>query len=186
MIALGQTAAVLLCAGHSRRFEAGDKLLFPLCGKPLVAHAASMLASMPFANRIATVRANQPALHDVLSSFGFDLIEVGDDVPQQQSAIAAMQAAFATEARAICLMLGDMPFVAINHIEALAAAASNAMPAASQGDGWIGPPWIASTQWARANICSVKTAIARDALALTPAQGSLHDIDCHADLKAGS
>jgi CTP:molybdopterin cytidylyltransferase MocA len=186
MIALQQTAAVLLCAGHSRRFEGGEKLLVSLSGKPLVAHAASMLASLPFASRVATVRANQPALHNVLSSYGFDLLEVGYDVTQQQSALAGTQAAIEKGARAICLMLGDMPFVAASHIEALAAATSETMPTASQGDGWIGPPWIASTPWVRANASSLKAAVARDALALAPSEGALHDIDCRADMKAGS
>jgi molybdenum cofactor cytidylyltransferase len=185
MIALEQTVAVLLCAGHSRRFESGDKLLFPMSGKPLAAHAAAMLATLPFAGLVATVRHNQTALHDLLKGFGFDLIEVTDDAEQSQSANAGIEAALAKGGKAICMMLGDMPFVPTSHIGSLAMAASDALPAASQGDGWIGPPWIASAMWLGANAAGVKAAIARDAVVITPPPGSLRDIDYHADLQAG-
>lgn len=186
MIALEETVAVLLCAGHSRRFEGGDKLLFPLSDKPLVAHAAGMLASLPVVARIATVRPDQDALHGIMKGYGFELIEVGSDMTQQQSARAGIEAALALEPRAICLTLGDMPFVPASHIEALSDAAIETRPATSQGDGWVGPPWIASAEWVGANRSMLKAAISRDAVGVAPPKDVLRDIDCIADLGPGS
>jgi molybdenum cofactor cytidylyltransferase len=184
MIALDQTVAVLLCAGHSRRFEGGDKLLAPLSGKPMVAHAASMLATLPFGARLATVRADQIALHDLLRSHGFDLVEVAEDTTQPQSALAGIEAAMIGNPTGICLMLGDMPFVPADHIQALAKAATGARPAASLGDGWTGPPWIASAGWLCRETPGLKAAIGEQALAISLSIDQLRDIDCLADLRA--
>ncbi len=182
MIALENCTAILLCAGESRRFSAGDKLLHPLEGKPLVTHAAAMLASLPFASRIATVRVEASDVQAILSDLGFTLVPLPAGAEYAESLRAGIGAGLASGAEALCLGLGDMPFVTADHIAALAQAASRQRPAASQGPEWIGPPWIASADWVRENVGTPKASLNRDASCIAPSAGILRDIDTAGDL----
>jgi molybdenum cofactor cytidylyltransferase len=182
MIALADTALVLLCAGQSRRFGAENKLLHPLHGKPLVLHSAEMLAALPFAARIATVPAGEDALERVLADAGFQTIRLEGEVNQPQSLDAGIVVALALSPAGVCVALGDMPYVSARHIETLAAAATSDRPAASQGDGWLGPPWIAPAHWARAHRASLKAFLAKEATPVTAPPFTLKDIDTLSDL----
>src|SRR4051812_23465441 len=55
MIAIEDTALVLLAAGRSQRFDDGDKLSASFLGKPLAFHVVTALAALPFRHRIAVV-----------------------------------------------------------------------------------------------------------------------------------
>ncbi len=182
MIALERTVAVLLCGGQSRRFGVEDKLLYAVKGRPLVAHAAEMLAALPFFGRIATVRAGAPDLEVLLAEHGFATVGIGEDDDQRQSLEHGLAAAFAIEPNAILLALGDMPFVTSGHFLGLAEAASDEVPAASHGEGWVGPPWLASVNWVRQHRGDLKAALAREAVAIAPPSTELADIDRVEDL----
>jgi molybdenum cofactor cytidylyltransferase len=182
MIALERTAAVLLCGGHSRRFEAGDKLLYPLENKPLVAHIAGTLASLPLLAKVATVRPGATALQALLAGHGFAIIAINADDDQPQSLQSGLEAALAVKPDAILLALGDMPFVTHTHVAALAHVASHLIPAASKGDGWLGPPWIASSSWVAQNRTDMKQALRHQAIAVEPSSDLLADIDRLEDL----
>jgi CTP:molybdopterin cytidylyltransferase MocA len=182
MIALSDTALVLLCAGQSRRFGPTNKLLHPLGGKPLVLHAAQMLAALPFAVRLATVPEGEDVLDGLLAAAGFQTIPLADDVTQPQSLDAGLGAALALSPASVCVALGDMPYATAAHIEALADAATPAAPTASQGDGWIGPPWIAAADWVRTNRRAIKAALARQATPIAAPPAALKDIDTLSDL----
>ncbi len=182
MIALDRTIAVLLCAGQSRRFGDADKLLHPLAGKPLLCHAADLLAALPVAARIATVRQQAPLVSALLSAKGFMLETPPLGATQAVSLDCGLKAAMAHQPAAILLVLGDMPWVTSAHITALAASADAGRPAASMGDGWIGPPWIAPSSWVQANQHELKPALARDALLVSADHQILRDIDRRADL----
>lgn len=182
MIALEKCAAILLCAGQSRRFSGGDKLLHPLNGIAIVAHAATMLASLPFATRIATVRAEALDVQAILLDLGFTLVPLPAGAEHGESLRAGIQAGLASGAEGLCLSLGDMPFVSAAHISALADAATPGRPAVSQGPGWTGPPWIAPVDWVRGNADSLKSALLHDALPIAASVEILSDIDTVADL----
>lgn len=119
MIAPSKVAAILLAAGESRRFGDEDKLAQRYRGKPLVAHAARILASFPFARHIAVVssapradippRFTQICNPDPARGLGASLaLGVGEALQGEGSPISA------------CLvMLGDMPLVPASHIQAL-------------------------------------------------------------------
>ncbi len=184
MIALENTTALLLCAGHSRRFAGGNKLMYPLSGKAVVAHIATILASLPFVEKFATVRAGADDLHQLLSDFGFALVLVPETAEQNDSVNAGLETALRFEDRALFLALGDMPFVTAEHITKLAASASMEQPAASQGGNWTGPPWIASAEWVQGNKADLKASLNRDAVKVAPPTGILCDIDTMADLTA--
>ena len=56
-----RTAILLLASGLSSRFGAGDKLMADLHGRPVLAHAASVLADRSVARRVAVVGTGQTA-----------------------------------------------------------------------------------------------------------------------------
>ncbi|MFW2831712.1 NTP transferase domain-containing protein [Sphingomonas sp. ID0503] len=115
----GDTVAVLLCAGLSRRYGKADKLLAPLSGRPLAAHAAAMLAGLPFLSRIAVVQAGWSGV-PLLGSF--DIVKNPRPEDGQDSSLRlGLAAALYREPRAILVCLADMPFVTPDHLAAVAA-----------------------------------------------------------------
>lgn len=182
MIALEETTAVLLCAGQSRRFGEADKLLHPLDGKPLAAHAAQMLASLPFALKLATVRPCATKLHALLSNAGFTLVPVPAGASQTDSLRHGLDIALDGDGSAILLALGDMPWVTAQHIKVLASAADTERPAASKAPDWTGPPWLAPAIWVRANIETVRAGLLRDAVPVAASAALMRDVDRPADL----
>ena len=143
MIPLEESVAVLLCAGLSRRFGPGNKLLALVAGAPLVAHAASLCAELPFAARIAVVPPAEPKLELLLTGFGFDpLVNPAPENGKDSSLRLGLVRALALDARAILVMLGDMPHVGKAHLRAMFTAATDARAAISQADGAVSPPTL--------------------------------------------
>ncbi|CAN5553785.1 NTP transferase domain-containing protein [soil metagenome] len=128
-IVAGRVTAVLLAAGRSTRFG-GDKLSAPFRGRPLGAHAAAMLAAIPFAAHLAVTG---PSAVD-LAGLGFDCRDVPPDAPMSASLKLGVAAAAETACDACLIMLADMPLVPAAHIHALLAAHDGLMTATlSQG-----------------------------------------------------
>jgi molybdenum cofactor cytidylyltransferase len=182
MIALEDTVALLLCGGQSRRFGAQDKLMHPLNGKALCAHAGQMLGSLALAHRLATVRDGATELGALLSTYDFEIISLPAQADQALSLQSGLDAALALNPAAVLVALGDMPFVRADHINALAAAATPSQPAASHGEGWVGPPWIASAEWIRLHRDDLKAAIKDQAVAVAAEPAEFRDIDTQLDL----
>jgi len=138
-------AAVLLCAGRSTRFGAGDKLMAPLRGMPLAAHAADRLASLPLRWRIAVVQVGKSAnpLRALLSGRGFALVD--NDRPEDGQDVSlrlGIGHALTHKPRAILVCLGDMPDVGLAYLSALAAAADDETAAIGWTGDWQSPPLI--------------------------------------------
>ena len=150
MIAAEQSAALLLCAGLSERFGPANKLLHPLRGKPLAAHAADLLAGIPFKARIAVAPPAEPQLRALLLGIGFELVENSrPEEGQQLSLRLGLAAALHREASAILVALGDMPRITSDHLDGLLAAAGENR-AAMSGNGEISmPPLVVPAQLAR-------------------------------------
>lgn len=124
MIALDRCAALLLCAGLSRRFGPDNKLLEPLGGKPLVALAAALVAAAPFASRLAVVAPGDARLRDLLETSGLTLVDNPEpEAGRDHSLRLGLAAALATGAEGIMVLLGDMPHVTADHLAALSEAA---------------------------------------------------------------
>lgn len=137
MIPAWGTAAVLLCAGLSTRFGKGNKLMHPIGGKPMLAHAAGVLQAMPFRWRLAIV-GNAPLAPD-----GFDSIRNPRPEEGQDSSLRiGLEAALDRGAEAALIALGDMPFVTAKHLEALLAAADQETAAMSSDGEWRSPPLV--------------------------------------------
>jgi molybdenum cofactor cytidylyltransferase len=147
MIPFEATAAVLLCAGLSRRFGDPNKLLEPLAGEPLVNHAASLLASLPFGQQIAVVgHQDMPMLPPILKRIRNPEPEAGKD----GSIRIGIDAALRGQPRGILICLGDMPHVTREHLAALAAAADDETAAISSAGEWCSPPLLLPARLAAA------------------------------------
>lgn len=143
MIPLEETVAILLCAGLSRRYGAGNKLLAPLAGEPLVAHAAGLCARVPFAGRIAIVRPNDTALAALLGPFDLDLVANPDPEAGKDSSLRlGLGAALTRRPRGVLVLLGDMPHIAATHLHALSAAADDGTAAISRAGETTSPPTL--------------------------------------------
>lgn len=156
MIPLEECVAVLLCAGLSRRFGPGNKLLARLGGRPLVAHAAELCRCVPFAGRVAVVPPGEPVLRGLLLDLGFDLVvnprpEAGRD----SSLRLGLGSALAHDARGVVVLLGDMPHIEEAHLGALSAAADDETAAISSAGGQLSPPTLIPAAAARRAIAAV-------------------------------
>lgn len=101
-------AVVVLAAGQSRRFGARDKLMTPLAGRPMAAHAARALRGVP--RHIGILVAKDRRLLGLYP--GFQLCRLAPANPGQGLSLAAgIRAAQRAGASHALLVLADMPFV---------------------------------------------------------------------------
>jgi len=156
VISLEQTVAVLLCAGLSQRYGAGNKLLASIGGKPLAMHAAELCATLSFASRIAVVPPAEPKLHALLSDVGFDLTVNPDPASGKDSSLRlGLAAALDRGAGGALVLLGDMPHVTSAHLLALSAAADEETATISAAETVQSPPTFMPAE-------AVRRAIAHD------------------------
>lgn len=113
MIEADKVALVLLAAGHSRRFNDGDKLAEPFLDKPLAYHVVTALERVPFRVRIAIV--SDTALD--FASLGYEVVENPDPtLGQARSLCFGVEAAREAGAEAVLVALADMPRVTAAHV----------------------------------------------------------------------
>ena len=182
-------AAVLLAAGRSQRFGARDKLVEPLGGVPVVLHAAQCIAELGAGVRFAVCAVGSP-LADELARLGFTMkVNAEPDLGLSHSLALGIEAAAATGAKAALVLLGDMPFVRVDHLRALLAGfdADRAPIVASARDGIAMPPAI----FARTLFGTLRDstgdrggrALLRSARLVAAPAAELADIDRPADLR---
>ena len=176
-------AVAVLAAGQGRRFGS-DKLMADLGGRPMALHIAQTLAGMPFGWRFA-VCSKGAALLQHFSLAGFKTIEnAAPEKGQSHSLHLAVHATETTHAKALLVVLADMPFVTRGHIEKLLMAGPGIIastfgerpmpPALFPRD--VGPQLLATTGDAGA-----RDLLGRASLVHAPAS-ELRDIDVAADL----
>lgn len=122
---------LMLAAGRSRRFGAADKLMAPLGGRPLIAHAVAAQAGLPgdlVAERVAVVGPCCPAA-GLLTAAGFRLV-VNERPDEGQGRSLALGAAAWSSDR-LLILLADMPLVTPDLLIRLAGCRARA--AASDG-----------------------------------------------------
>jgi molybdenum cofactor cytidylyltransferase len=189
VIPIEDIAAILLCAGLSRRFGAGNKLLAPLGGRPLVSHAAALIGSLPFARRIAVLPAGEAELDALLGGQGFERVEnPRPEAGRQVSLRLGIGEAMRTGVRGVAILLGDMPWPDARHLEALAAAADERRAAVSAASSWNSPPLVVPAALARRILADGATP-AREVLAgaveISASPAMLADFDTPLDFARG-
>ena len=176
-------AVAVLAAGQGQRFGS-DKLLFDLGGAPMGLHIAQTLKLVPFGWRFA-VCSKGAALVQHFSACGFTVIENAEpETGQSHSLHLAVKAAEATRAKALLVVLADMPFVTGSHIEKLPGAGEGII-ASTCGGRPMPPALFPRDVWA-AMLSTTGDAGARDLLRhatlVHAPESELRDIDVPADL----
>ncbi|WP_051279600.1 nucleotidyltransferase family protein [Hellea balneolensis] len=113
-------ALIILASGLSKRFGDEDKLMANFRGKPLVQHAIDAAEPVAFAKRFAVIPKRSVKRRELFSSQGFSLIE--NENPEAGQGGSLKLAATTIQAKgysAMCVMLGDMPFIRSEDISAL-------------------------------------------------------------------
>jgi molybdenum cofactor cytidylyltransferase len=130
-------AAVLLAAGRGSRFGA-PKLATELGDKPLALHVATTLAKLPLALRIAVVGPDTPNL----TTEGFDCLWLDPPgAPLSRSLRLGLNGAAAMGASQVLIALADMPFVPLDHFQALLTT-FDGKGVATRSNGYAMPPAI--------------------------------------------
>jgi molybdenum cofactor cytidylyltransferase len=182
--------AILLAAGHARRFGA-DKLMHPLAGQPMACvSAAALRRVLP---TLAVVRPEQQTLIEQLAAQGVPTITPGETNGGMGMSIAAGVAARAG-AKGWLIALADMPFIQPETIACVLAALQNgSVIAAPVYQGQRGHPVGFSAAFGDALRALHSDAGARELLQRHAAEitliacddaGILGDIDTPSDLPA--
>jgi len=186
MIEVERVAVVLLAAGLSTRFGAGDKLAHPLGDLPLGLHAARTLDRLPFAAKIAVTR--REGLD--YSPHGFrPVVNLAPELGLSGSIRLGIAAARHVEPLAVLIALADMPFITIQHVGELLRLfdAQHPIVASSHG-GQSGPPVIFDATFFEAlSACEGDLGarmLIRDATLVATSYAELIDVDTPADLSA--
>lgn len=134
-------AVFILAAGLSTRFGEPDKLMTNLGDRPMLSHVIDTVAPLALEARFGVVPQTSKRRRALLLQAGFQVIE--NPAPETgvgSSIILAGQRALEEGFEAICILLGDMPFIAPSHIDGLIEALYDEDSAASVCDETIMPP----------------------------------------------
>lgn len=190
MLPLDRTALLLLAAGLSTRFGEGDKLLAPLAGKPLVAHATALATALPSTTRLAVVADESGPLACLLAGEGFRLVRNPDPAAGRESSLRlGLAAALGENPVAILVLLGDMPFVTPDHIERLHAQADGGLAAISSNGRSRMPPVLIPATMARKALAQERLAVKEmlDPIAeVIDSEALLRDFDTQADFESNA
>lgn len=188
MIEPKDVAAILLAAGQSTRFGEQDKLMEPVEGVPIVLHTARRIVELNTNSRIAVCRENWPLAQD-LAHLGFEIrINRYPERGLSSSLALGIAGAAKSSADAALVLLGDMPFVGIDHLREILARFDwhDAPIVASSRDAAAMPPVV----FARAHFGRLKEfkgdqggrSLLRGAVLVAGDPFELKDIDRQSDL----
>ena len=138
------TAILMLAAGASSRYEAGDKLLADLNGRAVLSWSAERVPSADYPDRFAVVRSATSERAEILRQHGWNIIENPDAAQGQSTSVmrGITEIAKTAEFEQVIITLGDMPFVPASHLDALRNAADSPARSAimTESDGTLCPP----------------------------------------------
>lgn len=184
MTAYADIAVAVLAAGQGKRFGS-DKLMADLDGLPLGVHTAQRLVPMGFGWRLAICRPSA-ALLQHFAVAGFDIVaNHNPDAGQARSLHLAVKAAEATAAKALLVVLADMPFVSADHIVALVAAYDGSVIASTDGVAHMPPAIFPRDTWPMLLITTGDRgagALLQTAELVSACPAELRDIDVTGDL----
>jgi|CXWK01.1.fsa_nt_gi molybdenum cofactor cytidylyltransferase len=115
-------AAIILAAGRSQRFEAGNKLLVAIGGEPMLRHILNEAEKAPLSDIVVVV---SPQATDVIRSLGegrWRLTVAGDAGKGLSASLRTGIGALEPQTDGALILLGDMPDVDASLISRLIAA----------------------------------------------------------------
>lgn len=176
-------AVAVLAAGQGKRFGS-NKLMADLDGRPVGLHVSEMLGKLSF-GWCFSVCSRGAALLQHFSAAGFETIEnSAPEKGQSHSLHLAVEAARATNATALLLVLADMPFVSAAHIEKLMGAGDGII-ASTDGKRPMPPVLFPREVWPHLLATTSDTGargLLRNAKLINAPASELRDIDVVADL----
>src|SRR5579871_2434393 len=101
--------AVVLAAGKSTRFGTFNKLLIPLCGKPLITHITDLLQALGFPITVVVGHAKEQVMHAVHAREATATFVVQEKPLGTGDALLCSRAYWDTEH--ILVLNGDMPLI---------------------------------------------------------------------------
>jgi molybdenum cofactor cytidylyltransferase len=177
-------AVAVLAAGQARRFGS-DKLMVSLDGLPLGAHIADTLAPMGFGWRFAVCQQGA-ALAQHFAALDFEVAtNATPEAGQAHSLHLAVEAAGHTQAKALLVVLADMPFVSRAHLTAIAA--GEGLTASRNGNVAMPPALFPRALWPMlltAKGDAGARQLLKDAVLVDATPEELRDIDVASDMQA--
>ena len=143
-------AVAVLAAGQSRRFGAADKLAAQFRGKPLGLHVTETLARLPFTDRwLITSAADHPCVEGWRATGFTPVLNPYAATGMGSSVALAARLAQEAKARALLIVLADMPLVTALHFSNLIErAAPDALYASHTGTAPTPPAMFGSDHFA--------------------------------------
>jgi molybdenum cofactor cytidylyltransferase len=118
----GKVAALVLAAGQSRRMGQANKLLAPIDGRPMVAHAVDAMLASRAASVIVVTGHQADAVRTALAERPVIWAHNPDYASGLSSSLATGLAALPEDAEGVVIGLGDMPRITAAQIDRLIAA----------------------------------------------------------------
>lgn len=190
-----RTAFILLAAGASRRFEAGDKLLADLDGQSVLARAANLLADHRPQAAIAVVASDQDQRRAILMDAGWTVVinDIADRGQSTSVRTALAQLRARTDIDQVLILLGDMPNVPSAHLSRMLdlSLRPGVQAIMSENDTFLGPPALfkrphfdrLSAITGDRGAKSIFSEIESGAQTVTFSASAAIDIDCVEDLE---
>ena len=115
-------------------------------GRPLADYAAQTASTVGFSQMIAVVPKANDQRAQVFANHGFEIVENSDPSLGQAHSIQLGARRMSGTPKALCVMLGDMPFVTASHMHALIKRAPNNGVIKTQYSGHAQPPAVFTGQ----------------------------------------
>jgi len=112
-------AAILLAAGHSRRFKGHNKLLHDFKGKPLIQHAIDEIEKNQFSQMIAVLGHEAQTLKQTIKHQNFQLVENPNHLSGMGTSIATGATHLNPDIDGVFICLADMPLIQAKHFQVI-------------------------------------------------------------------
>ena len=117
-----KVAAMVLAAGQSRRMGAANKLLEPVAGKPMAAHAVEAALAADIAGGVTVVTGHEAErVRETLGEYDVRFVHNPDYADGLSASLKAAARAAPEDADAVIVLLGDMPGISAIHVNRLIA-----------------------------------------------------------------